>query len=71
MTVACHPVAYCSERTSVAGCAVVTRMVSSPHGVVETTCAVAAGPPRTRLCTQARPDAEACVKILKGPIMPR
>ena len=37
MIVACHPVANCSERTRVAGRAVVTRMVSSPHGVLDTT----------------------------------
>ncbi len=64
---ACHPVAYCSERTRVAGRAVVTRMVSSPHGVLDTTRTVAFGSP----CTQARPCADGWVKMLKTPIMPR
>jgi hypothetical protein len=67
VTVACQPVAYCSERTSVAGRAVVTWTVSSPHGVVDTTCAAACDP----CCTQARPAAAGWVKMLKTPIMPR
>jgi hypothetical protein len=67
MTVACHPVANCSDRTSVAGRAVVTRTVSSPHGVLDTTWTRLFAPP----WTQARPAADGWVKIEKGPIMPR
>ena len=37
VTVACQPVANCSERTRVAGRVVVTRMVWSPQGVFDTT----------------------------------
>jgi len=69
VTVACHPEAYCSDRTRVAGREVVTRMVSSPQGVLDTTRVEARAPPSP--VTQARPAAEAWVKMLKGPIMPR
>jgi len=66
MTVACQPVANCSDRTNVVGRGVVTRMVSSPHGVLDTTRTDPLAPPGT----QARPSAEGSVKMQNRPIMP-
>jgi len=66
MTVACHPVANCSDRTRVAGRVVETRMTWSPQGVLDTTRACPLDPPST----QARPAAEGSVKTQKTPIMP-
>ncbi len=71
MTVACHPEANCSERTKVALCGVVTRNVSSPQAVLDTTWTVAKVAPPAPPCTQARPWAEPWVKTLKSPIIPR